>query len=355
MKIQIHTYFYGNNYGALLQSLSFKTYLEKKNLNVEFQSYQPKKFLFREEIKPLLKKNPINIYRGVKRFFKFRNWKKKYIKTNPTDFFVKDKVNSKSMSFYGSDEIWNFENPFFGFDPYFFGKSNNSYKCSYAASFGTAASLIDKNFTISKISKLLENFNYISVRDYSSKKFLKKMCNLESEIVLDPIFLIKDDFDHLIENRKNYINKKYCLIYGNFFSKKQTEKIKIFSNERGLKIISLGYINDFADINIIDIYPFTFLNIFKNSEYVFTSMFHGIMFSLKYEKVFWYSVDPYRINKLDYIINLLDLEKRYMDEDNKFDPELDYFSINSKLNLEIKNSQSYIKKCLNNFTNNVSK
>ena len=78
------------------------------------------------------------------------------------------------MSFYGSDEIWNFENPFFSFDPYFFGKSNNLYKCSYAASFGTAASLVDKNVTISKISKLLENFNNISVRDYSSKKFLKK-------------------------------------------------------------------------------------------------------------------------------------------------------------------------------------
>ena len=28
------------------------------------------------------------------------------------------------------------------------------------------------------------------------------MCNLESEIVLDPIFLIKDEFDHLIETEK---------------------------------------------------------------------------------------------------------------------------------------------------------
>ena len=58
------------------------------------------------------------------------------------------------MSFYGSDEIWNFENPFLVLIHIFW--NNNLYKCSYAASFGTAASLVDKNVTISKISKLLK-------------------------------------------------------------------------------------------------------------------------------------------------------------------------------------------------------
>ena len=58
MNIKIHTYFYGNNYGALLQSLCLRNYLSNKfNANVEFNKYQPKKFLYREEIKPLIKKN----------------------------------------------------------------------------------------------------------------------------------------------------------------------------------------------------------------------------------------------------------------------------------------------------------
>ena len=57
MNISIHTFFYGNNYGALLQSLFLKIYLEKQfNVNVYFDKYQPSQFLFREEINLLSKK-----------------------------------------------------------------------------------------------------------------------------------------------------------------------------------------------------------------------------------------------------------------------------------------------------------
>ena len=91
MNIKIHTYFYGNNYGALLQSLCLRNYLSNKfNANVEFDKYQPKKFLFREEFKPLVKKNLYHSFIQFKKFLKLRSWKKKYIHLKPTTYFKKN-------------------------------------------------------------------------------------------------------------------------------------------------------------------------------------------------------------------------------------------------------------------------
>ena len=41
-------------------------------------------------------------------------------------------------------------------------------------------------------------------------------------------------------------------------------------------------------------------------------MFHGVMFSLKFSKQFYLSIDPIRKNKLENIINILDLKKNFL-------------------------------------------
>ena len=51
MNIKIATFFFGNNYGALLQAYYLKKFINEKFINkkVNFFKYQPKKFIFREE------------------------------------------------------------------------------------------------------------------------------------------------------------------------------------------------------------------------------------------------------------------------------------------------------------------
>ena len=91
-----------------------KIYLEKQfNVNVYFDKYQPSQFLFREEIKPIIKKNILHSYQGIKKFFKLRKWKKKYIKSFPSKKFAPSDYDKNLLSIYGSDEVWNFDNPFF--------------------------------------------------------------------------------------------------------------------------------------------------------------------------------------------------------------------------------------------------
>ena len=123
MNIKIATFFFGNNYGALLQAFYLKKFIEKKFIDkkIDYFKYQPKKFIFREEFSPIIKKNPIKMINGLIRFRKLRKWKKKNISLN---FNYKKKIDNsnKCISIYGSDEIWNFSNPFFGYDDFFFWK-----------------------------------------------------------------------------------------------------------------------------------------------------------------------------------------------------------------------------------------
>lgn len=353
MNIKIHTFFYGNNYGALLQSFFFKSFLEKEcKANVYFNDYQPKKFIYREEIKPILRKNIFNSLLAIKKLIKLRKWKKKYIKIKPSTSFKIITKEENSFSFYGSDEIWNFNNPFFGFDPYFFGKSNSNIKFSYAASFGNGASKEVPGDLHIELKNYFDNFKNISVRDLSSYNFLKKNFNIESEIVLDPIFLVDNDFELINEKKLNTQLDKYCLIYGQYFSKNEIEIITNFSKKNKLKIVSIGYFNKWADKNFIDASPTDFINYFKFADYIFTSMFHGVLFSIKYNKTFWFTIDPYRINKLDHILKTLNISDRLLKTNVSSENKLDYSEINSKIEIQKKNSKEFINKCIKDYLAN---
>ena len=357
MKIKIFTFFYGNNYGALLQSLFLKTFL-KNNFKcvVDFDNYQPKKFLYREDIKPIVKKNIFRSLEAIKRFYKIRKWKKKHIKTFPvTDLKNHTIDKSKYLSIYGSDEIWNFQNPFFGYEPHFFGYKNTGFKLSYAASFGTSASSEISGYLFEELNTFLQNFKFISVRDLSSCNFLKKNFNINAEIVLDPIFLIDNEFNLFLEEKNRIVSENYCLIYGQFFSKNEINIIINICKIKKLKLVSIGYYNNWVDLNLTEIDPSDFLNIFKYADNIFTSMFHGVLFSVKYNKPFWFTNDPYRKNKLDYFIDTMKIKDRMISQNISIDDKIDYISINIELEKQKKMSKKFINNCVKYFLRNENK
>jgi hypothetical protein len=98
-----------------------------------------------------------------------------------------------------------------------------------------------------------------------------------------------------------------------------------------------------------DANPFEFLNILYFSNYVFTSMFHGVMLSLKYNKQFWYTEDPYRKNKLDFLSNKLKINNRIILTQNNFEKTLDYTKINEEINKLQKSSEEFILSSIKRF------
>jgi hypothetical protein len=342
--INITTYHETTNYGALIQCLALKQYIEKKyKTNVSLCDYHPKELIFAEKYRPLITKNFSKLYQTLKKNYTIRKWKKNAFKEN--NYINDNKENT--LNIYGSDEIWNFDNAYHGYDPYYFGKFDAEKKIAYAASIGRSNYLTLGQEMKSEITKLLQGFSKISVRDENTAEFVYQLTKIDPEIVLDPSLIYTPP---ILEDKKflSYeIEQDYVLIYGTVFSKLQKELINNFCKKRNFKIISVGYYNKWIKENYLGLNPTTFYHFVKNSKYVFTSMFHGVMFSTKLSKQFYFSTDPIRENKIKSFINNLKLNDREI-LNNLCDQEIDYDEVNKKIN-KLKNSSR------NFLINNINK
>ena len=341
MTINIITFFWSNNLGALIQAFCLKKFLEKEcKKSIKFNSYAPKELIERERMSQINKRH-LNVLldvfsKKIKLFF----WKKKFLECSfPSNEILK---YDDELYIYGSDEIWNYQNPFFGYDPFFFGKDNIKKKISYATSIGNVNF---KNSFVDQIKNYLKDFEKISVRDSSTQKFIKDCTGVNPIIVLDPCYLV--NLENILSETKNpdLKDKDYILIYGDYFNKKQIEIIKNFSKKNNWKIISLGFFNPWANKDIISADPLDLIKYVINSKQVFTSMFHVVMLSYKYKKQFWISEDPYRVNKLSYFVQYLDLKNRYLESFGS--NEINYTINNNKMSDWINLSKNFIIKNIN--------
>lgn len=344
MKIGIVTFYWSNNLGALIQSYCLNKFLKSLNKNflVNFNRYQPKKLLMREHLSQLKTYNPIKYFMGLKKNKSLENWKINEGFSIPKTFDFSHELND--LTVYGSDEIWNFTNPFFGYDPYFFGAKDNSVKIAYAASFGSAESY--KSRYTNQISENLKKFKHLSVRDEVSQKYIKYLTGRKAKIVCDPSLLI--NFNKKKKIKTKYAQQKnYILVYGTYFSKINIKEIRQISKKNKFEIISVSYYNIWADKNILDCDPYEFISLIKKSQLIFTSMFHGVMLSYKYKKNFWYIKDPYRKNKLQFFLNKFNLNNRCIDTyDQK---KINYALMKNKYFDWIEFSKSYLFECFKKY------
>lgn len=340
--IGIVTYHDGFNYGAYLQVYALYNTIKIIGFNSVIINYKNEQ-LWKNEIKCLFgTKRP---FLFIKNLFKYYAFKKAQKLLNLGDFTTDSSVISSSdykAIIYGSDEIWNFENPLLGIDSFYFGVGiEDVKKISYAPSCGT---LLSKTTFPTKINNSLKSFYAVSARDYNTRDILQGNLSITPPIVLDPTFLydFKPETTHCKE-------KNFILVYTTGFSRDEQIMIKQIAKETGQKLVSIGYRNSFCDKNIIGIGPFEFLGYYARADYIITSMFHGTIFALKAKKQFIILVDQYRKNKLAYIIDKLNISNRIANASNlrlKMNEHLDYKDINYILEKEIENSFNFLKDSL---------
>jgi hypothetical protein len=196
----------------------------------------------------------------------------------------------------GSDEVWNLSHPWFGGHALFFGSNLNSGKLiSYAASFGNYDS--SNKLDATWVSRLL-HFDRISVRDYNSSEIIRNALGYEPEIVLDPCLL----YPMSSEIRSVYFN--YMAVYGHNFSPLFAQNLRSWADKKKIKLISIGYRNDWVHQNWIDAGPLEFMSFIENSDAVITNFFHGCIFSFIFSKPFLCNTTPYRTNKIRDLMKL---------------------------------------------------
>ncbi|NUQ17825.1 MAG: polysaccharide pyruvyl transferase family protein [Sphingomonas sp.] len=208
----------------------------------------------------------------------------------------------------GSDEVWNFRHPWYGSRPIFFGEGLKADRLvSYAASFGNHSAWdgIDGEWAAK-----LGRFSAISVRDENSWHLVRNGTSREPEIVLDPCL----QFPKVIP-KQSARDGSYALVYGHLFPEWLKHKARGWADRRGIRLVSVGYSNDFADEQRIAADPHDFARLMSGAEAVITNFFHGCVFALLNGKPWASAPSDYRSIKIPDLAATLGAQHRLIAED----------------------------------------
>lgn len=218
-------------------------------------------------------------------------------------------------------------------------------KISYSTSFGISE-IPQKYEHLYK--QFLKRINHVSVREETGVKIIEKL-GIHANLVCDPTLLLsseqwkKEALDHSL------IKERYILCYflgNNIEHRKFAERLRAYT---GYKIISLNhadeyvkYSDSYADHMPYDVGPREWLSLIEHAEYICTDSFHGTVFSLLFNKIFFcfkrYSTENKMStnSRLHSLLKILDVnENRILngseDVHDVIAYDIDYQKINTKI------------------------
>ena len=210
----------------------------------------------------------------------------------------------------GSDEVWNFSHPWFRCEPVFFGEGLPARRLvSYAASFGAhdADAGMDDRWR-----DLIARFDAVSVRDDNSRRLIDGALGCTPALVLDPCLQFSRA---LPAPPPPAAAAPYLALYGHSFPGWFAARVRAAADALGLRIVSIGYLNDWADEQAIDADPVAFAQGIAGAAAVATDFFHGCVFALAYDRPFVAAASPYRRNKLRDLTAKLGATAHLVDDD----------------------------------------
>ena len=266
----------------------------------------------------------------------------------------------------GSDQVFNYGiSSNFGKAFYLDFVADDKKKISYASSFGHQIDFAPEDER-SKISKLMQRFNAISVREDSGVVLCRDVYNVPATQVIEPIFLLPNNiYKELSEKSDKDVSKPYLLAYVLDPTPKKKAAIKHIANRKGLeiKIILDGFPwlfdgnkkkmdmdNEVQERMLIE----DLLKLHMNASYVLTDSFHGTSFAVKFNKPFASIGNKQRgMARFDSMFNLIGNRSRFtldaqkiIDEEQRFLAPLDYTGINKIISEHVTLSKKWLKDAL---------
>lgn len=372
MRIAVITFFQSqNNYGQLLQcfalqntlrKLGYKPYLIRYGFHQEFFHWFKKKNL-------LTKRGRNKTWHQIIRFINpkkdvldrgFDAFRKKYLMKSFRRYnsLVELQRHPPKANCYivGSDQVWaqllsDDNNRSFFLD---FG-SDDIRRISYAASFSM------DNYPQElkgKLSEQLKRFDAISVREQSGVRICEDV-GFEAKLVLDPTLLLTvSDYENMMDSPSE---SKFCFIYHvNVISKEELywDAFCDYNKALGYKsIATFANPSENFDMEFLDgaeyIYPTIgkWLGYIKQSEYVLTSSFHGLVFSVLFHRPFVVCLRKESMfagnDRMLTLLRILHLEDRIAREgfrpDEILTKSIDWRSVDLALNQNREMSLNYLK------------
>ena len=348
----IVTFFDEINYGAVFQSYALQSKLKEYTDEVCILDYQPsimklkKRIINTASMKSMLL-SLITLSSSLRRKQIFKSFISKYLSVKTVRQCCEG--DTETYVFLGSDQIWN-PRITAGVDPIFYGQipgMTQKKTIAYAPSFGIKELSIEEK---EAVGAMLKGIDLISVRENEGKDILVQLTDDEISVVCDPTILVgRQLWDEVKISPKE--EGKYIFVY----SLSQNPMIDTIAHhiahEKGIPIVEAYLVKKPKRSTnthrvIDDVRPEQFIGWLDKAEYVVTDSFHGTVFSLLYNKVF-YSV-PF-VGKEGRIKNLLEivgLSSRIAnsESDIHIEDKIDYARVEEALQRYRTVSENYIER-----------
>lgn len=345
MKIGILTQPLHANYGGLLQNYALQQILLLLGHNPETIDWgAPSNF--RTHLSYLkFRFTSLFSHRSTGNTYKITKKEKQIIQCN-TDYFISKyirhtKVLSSHSSFkrqsvlgsydayiVGSDQCWRPSYNCFLYEMFLSFVANKQVKrIAYAASFGSDKWEFTKNQT-EACSRLAKKFDIITVREDSGVDLCKRNLGVDAMHVLDPTMLLSKDIYSKLVVEENESKSDGTLFYY-VLDPNQEKNTFIQMVAKELNLVSFTVLPKFqaetrtkSDVKnrISDcVFPSvtSWLRAFMDAELTIVDSFHGMVFSIIFNKPFWVIGNPKRgMSRFLSLLKLLNLEDRLIDIDN---------------------------------------
>ena len=371
MKIGILTLPIAENYGGILQAIALYRYLHNQGYDVVLIYKESYQILWKKFAKELLLKIPFHNFKDIKTNYQLQmEYKERkkfhrpfiekeifnisedlYTKQDLENFAEKENFDAVIV---GSDQVWRkaYINDKY-YKSYFldFIDGNKTKKIAYAASFGK--DYWEGKDDLEDISKLLQDFTAVSTREKSGIDICKNSFGFDNaKHVLDPTMLMTKEF------YKNEIISKYDIseapkggLLTYVLDEEDEKKEMINFVKENLKINKIHHLKGFNTSKITFSVP-EWLASFANADFVVTDSFHGIVFSIIFEKDFIVIGNTGRgLDRFISLLSLLGLEDRLVINKSQINKEnlekIDFLKVKEILDEERKISVEFLERALN--------
>lgn len=333
--ITFHNY---DNYGAILQSYALQKKLEELNIDAEIIDYNCDYISNPFKLVNLKKKGFFNYIYGaighicyIPRSFKCNRFRKNMRYSERVNSKNKHEIADKyDICIAGSDQIWDYT--LTNFDTtYFLDFVNNSKKVSYAASIGEH---LPPEQYCDRYSELLGDFDEIVVRESYGADVVEKLTGKRPMVACDPTLLLTDEewSEKIVEPKET----KYILVYQLGINREIVEFVRKLKRTTKLKVVYIPFplVGFLSGRYKITIGPSEWMGLFKNAEYVVSDSFHGIVFSLIFNRKFFAKVNGHHTNRrVEQLLERTKLSYRTIDavKDENLMDEIDFTYANEQL------------------------
>ncbi len=247
----------------------------------------------------------------------------------------------------GSDTIFCIDE-FDGFDDGYYAE----YRCMKGCSVAYAASFGDAQFTpetLNSLERRLKNFRAIGLREDTMLYFVSSHTDGPVSQVLDPTLLLtEEDYIPIIASRQE--TRPYLLLYARRYNPTMSAYAERLATEKGWELIeiSLRAVNAQRHRMFYEAGVDEFLSLVKHAEFVVTNSYHGMIFSIQFQRNFRIFSREQCDTKITNLLDMLQLPHLVCRESNA-DPL--YSEIGHRLRLEREKSMLFLERELELLTN----